>query len=148
MYTHAHTPNPRSSTPTDLLKSDTSDRSVSGPTWPRVPGRTDVQAPPSAPTSVIVTNSLTPQPPPLPPPAPDCFLPSPRLISTPHRGSPKAPSHPHCNLGLPQPSLPIKHKAWEESLGLEPISYQDLETLLNRFPRTTLPCDHCSQGRE
>ena len=89
----------------------------------QTPGRTDVRVPPSAPTSFIVTNSLTPQPPPIAPSSSkDSFIPSPRLISTPHRGSPKAPSHPHCNLGLPLPSLLIKHKASEESLGLEPIS--------------------------
>ena len=148
MYTHSHTPNPRSSTPTDLLKSDTSDRSVSGPTWPRVPGRTDVQAPPSAPTSFIVTNSLTPQPSPRHLQLQRLFYPLPQTHLHPSQGKPQGSKPPPLQPGASQPSLPIKHKAWEESLGLEPISYQDLETLLNHFPRTTLPCDHCSQGRE
>lgn len=72
---------------------------------------------------------------------------SPRLIATPHGGSPKVPSHPRSNLGLPRPSLPIKHKALKESLGLKPTLSQDLVSLLNHFPRTTLSYEHCSQGK-
>lgn len=32
-------------------------------------------------------------------------------------------------------------------MGLEPTLYQDLASLLYYFPGTTLPGDHCSQGR-
>lgn len=85
-----------------------------------MPKGTDVLAPPSPLTSFIATNSRTTPPPAASSSSKYSFsCSSPRLISTPHRGNPKMPSHLHSNLGLPRPSLPIKHKALEESLGLE-----------------------------
>lgn len=128
---HSHPQNPATS---NILSSqgpmecDLSNRSVSGPTGSRFPGRTDVPAPPSAPTSFTATNSLTLQPPPththLLPPAPNtlsCSRPQTHLHPPLHRGSPKAPSHPYSNLGLPPPASPSSTRPWG-SLRLEPIS--------------------------
>lgn len=116
-------PNPTSSAPKGLFESDPSDGSVPRWTWSRLPGRSDVLAPPNTPTPFTATNSLTPQPPsfflqlqilfPL-------FLPPDSSPPPPSQGKPQASKPPYSTLGLPWPSCPIKHKALVESLGLEP----------------------------
>lgn len=145
MHAHSHlrnTPESKILSSQGAYSSLTLVTPASGPHG-RFPGRTAGLAPPKALTSFTATNSLTPQP---PPPSfqlqilSQCSLPQTHLH--PPQGKPQAKSHPHFHLGLPGPSPPST-RPWR-SLGLEPISQQDLVFLLNHFSRTTLPYDHCS----
>lgn len=110
--------NPPSEAPKGLLESDPIDLSASRP---RLPGSTDAPAPRWVP-SFAATSSATPHPSSsqgrttqLRPKA--LLVPSPRLISTPPRGSPKAPGHPHSNPGPSPVCLHTKPRRSWRSVG-------------------------------